>query len=658
VKHERADVPRAVRLSRETAPRPFRWHPPPRFDSFASFAFLSIDVIGHSKLLAAMENQGERDDREWKLGIHRALENLEDFVKKRVPSIRKSMIWHWAGDGGLLAFPLGNEVQAGEIQGEKETVKLALKIAERIVDELHSFNRDNAKKGLHRDLALRVVLHLGQALFARRARHRRSTALNIAAKIRFPSDRSSLTITRDFHKSLGAPRPAGRGFIALDGQVDPVKGEQTYGYVPCLVRGLQADLAQVTSRRFVPRTAYELALLLCAAGDRRAAQKILRDALDRIRIDEPFEPFWYRRSWSHFLEIWHDAFEIELPLSAARSVHSVRLWYLRSDEVRQRLQENWGTTACLLADMELILAQTRMLADRYVDAPSGLSTLQICRLLLRSCHSPADTNIRSRLDRIENELEKEGTVDDDCSLCTGVAISCLVLGDRSRKARDPANWLAGLREYRYCYHGRSYTGAPKGHHALHYAAAVLEGFCDWPPEDTNRHRVRSVLGVFRGTANQGSARRVSAWMRYRNISELEVYSLVFSAILKGALNDRIQLGAKEARWLVPTLGLLARRLKEEKLRTKGGRNLYAVRENLASFALARFLDTTEGAKDRDHVLKQLRSRAEMSAVDDGIDYHRLLDSNVDRTRNLVEGWLCHWESELQLTATQRPPSRR
>ena len=55
-----------------------------------------------------------------------------------------------------------------------------------------------------------------------------------------------------------------------------------------------------------------------------------------------------------------------------------------------------GTMYWLLSDVSFILEQLALLEDRYVNAVPGLSTLQICQLLLRTAHPPESAGIAAR----------------------------------------------------------------------------------------------------------------------------------------------------------------------------------------------------------------------------------------------------------------------
>jgi len=660
----------------------FLWQDEPGEDTFARFVFVWVDVIGHSQLLAAKEEQGESADLQWKLDVHAALLAIEDFVRKCTPGLcdgsRKDLLWDWAGDGGLLAFPLPSKVGSEGIVGEHETLDEVLAVAERIVNgvvdspdrnsDLPRLHLPEGSKHLAPLLKLRVVVHHGQALYASEPRHRRSTALNIAAKVRFPSDRTSLTITDDFYRALTrySEPQLRRRFVALDGLSDPVKSRPLYGQIDSLTHGLQADIdeaARVVKARASPRAAYDLAFLHCAGGNLAMAITELKRELFRLDAAEDDEPFWYWRTWRSFLKTWIEILSARLrgegQPPAPDSSHETpgpaarRAEYLRDKDLVLKACAALHTPPELLDDMELILAQSRLLADRFVDAPSGLSTLHICRFLLRAGHSPLDANICRRLDRIENEMEGNDsrTIDGDCSLCTATAVSCLALAGRLRAARPAINWLASLEAYRYCYHGRDYTDAKKHEHALHYAAAVLEAFSDLAVDEISAQHVRSAFRLFPDHVNLAEAETINDWMRYRNISELEVYATIFPAILRSLLHGRVLLnaGGAPAAQLAHAIDLLARRLKREKDATAQGRNLYSLRENLASFALAKCLGNRKVDEDRRYVLSILQLRSAAAREDNArVDYNRTMDSNVERTRALIEGWLCHWETELWL----------
>ncbi len=75
--------------------------------------------------------------------------------------------------------------------------------------------------------------------------------------------------------------------------------------------------------------------------------------------------------------------------------------------------------------VEYMQEQLDILA-RYVDAPRSLSVLEILGILLRAGFSPTlkQDAVSLAIDRVSRELEThEWSVDDECSLCTGRALS-------------------------------------------------------------------------------------------------------------------------------------------------------------------------------------------------------------------------------------------
>lgn len=296
----------------------------------------------------------------------------------------------------------------------------------------------------------------------------------------------------------------------------------------------------------------------------------------------------------------------------------------------------------LLSDFERIFRQLEKMEEYYANGPSGLSTLQVCRLLLRFGFSSDEGNIKNRLDRalVELEGERGRSIDGKCSLCTGTLISCLTLARQDEKSRKAVNWLLRLRSVRYCHLLPSYIDVPSHQHALHYAATAMTGLLDF--FGSLQKNIEPVVDVFFSSDEVDHTGFIAEWMRYRNIDRFEVARYIFSAFLRLHLMGETLQSSYE-KMLVASI----RSLLNELLRDSGDYSevcsLYSARTNLGSFTLGTLLGVEETYKFTKNVVDVLHRRARRAGEND-----QLWDSTVDRTIVFIESYLDFWETILYL----------
>src|SRR5439155_8912616 len=123
--------------------------------------------------------------------------------------------------------------------------------------------------------------------------------------------------------------------------------------------------------------------------------------------------------------------------------------------------QEWGLRGNLLTHLELVFKQLDLLCDKMVNTPAGLSTLETTLLLERMGYSSRyfGDALAKRLDRVKREMQENHgrSIDGDCSLCTGAAVSALSLGHRRPEAEVLTEWLRLLKPARFCFLRRDYT---------------------------------------------------------------------------------------------------------------------------------------------------------------------------------------------------------
>ena len=301
----------------------------------------------------------------------------------------------------------------------------------------------------------------------------------------------------------------------------------------------------------------------------------------------------------------------------------------------------------LLVDFDSMFRQLDILAEKYVDTPAGLSTLQICRLLLRAGFPPIEPGIDKRLKRAFNDLGNENgeSIDESCSLCTGTAVSMFSLARRRQDVETAVGWLTGdeVRECRFSTIDSMPAEIAKDEHALHYAASVLQGFLDFEGGQS-KNRLEPVLEVFFQKTDSDDRDFFREWIRHANIERFEVYRYILAAFLHYHLMG-LALPASWEEMLRQAVLALIHALNKEGRELKKIYLFYPARMNLSSLALGLLLD---GGAEVEELARQvtgyLRRRPEASGKRRG----QLWDSNVDRNVVLLDSYLDYWETLFAL----------
>jgi hypothetical protein len=345
-------------------------------------------------------------------------------------------------------------------------------------------------------------------------------------------------------------------------------------------------------------------------------------------------------TWELLLQSTTDIFRQTCPKLEDRFIDN------RIADILDRLLPGHPRLDLLLEDFERMFWQLERLAERYVHTPAGLSTLQMCRLLLRFGFPPSEPGISSRLDRIETELAQEegSSIDGECSLCTGTAISCLSLARKRESAQAAMTWLTSpkVRACRYCYMQRSSTDVPEDEHALHYAATVLQGFLDFDHEQDSE-RVRSILGVFFSSDEEDKRHFFLDWIRYSNVDRFEIYRYILAVFSRYYLMG-FTLSTLESEMLMRAIRTLVHALYEECENVQRAYLFYPSRTNLTSLSLGLFLGVEEATELARNVAGYLHRRAKTAGKVGG----ELWDSNVDRNVAHIEGYIEYWETLLAM----------
>jgi hypothetical protein len=618
-----------------------QWPAPPTSASRGEFIFFVVDVIDSSRLFAEKLYDPELGQH------HEALNRVYEHVCRSFRLTKKSQyIWNWAGDGGVLAFP------AGVLGTTDNVLACAQEIAKLDSGEC------STKCGPF-NLQVRMVLHRGEAYYHPTKSLCRSGALNFAAKVHLPGTRTSLTVTDEFYSNL---RPENqrefRPIVLRDKSATRI-----YSHAPLMIEGYTNEIDKLTrsDHSLTPsdpsqaaHLAYRLGVLQFSEGKREAATDAFQKAIDCLdSIEKRYRHRYFYRSLREFYLLWHRlAAEAPNDLLKHARRHD-QLAMLRSSEFRdfRTADASWQ----LLLEMELIVEQLDVLAGNPVDDPIGLTSLEICLLLERVGYprkwfGPA---VHNRLERIKADMaaDEEHTVDEGCSLCTGVAASCLVLNHDSESADTLMGWLRSLKDSNYCRRRTDrFADVAKDKHAFNYAAMVLQAFIDNGGDSSDPHVTR-LLELFLAEPAAKPDELPPRWTQYLTTTVYDFSTYMFPALARYRLSGgEFDAGSDKVREEVVkgALSALAERLRRDasaaKLQDETGR-LYSARENVGSFALGQLI---EDFSDADDIIKYNLERLAKYAHNKASPTirARTIDSNLDRIRKMLEGWLLQIEAAL------------
>jgi len=570
---------------------------------------------------------------------HNLLKALREQVFEWIgKGAAKQYEWDWAGDGGIFAFPANIP--------DRHTPSKVFLVAKKIWEELPAFNAAHKS-----DLQLRIVIDRGEAYYYEVKELRRGPALNFAAKVRVPGKRTSITVTRQVVKDIEC-EPA---IEFRRRNLDEPFTVTVYGYAPALRKALEYEVELVRSADPIQAAhfAYRLGVLNFGTANLIEARKALTSAVELMEaVDPEVRHRYYFRTMLTFYRLWlRLATDISSALVADGDGDDRRK-LLRSESFKAFFEKHvLGSEWDLIPQMEFVLEQFDLLAHRPLSDPIGMTGMLICLLLERIGYPRRwyGAAISERIERIKSEMrECRGTIDDECSICTAVAASCLAL-DHDDRSDELVKWLKTLGgEVRYCYRGDDLISrAPNTEHALHYAACVFQAMLDHDAVGNNES-VRDVMSHFFDGSASVSDNLPESWRRYRNVSPTDLSSYILPAFARAGLahwsfDDRQKASLQDAlkvltKWSVDAAGDASIPDSPERV--------YASRENLGSFALGWFVGFPPGAKPIvDRMMKKLFDfalRDELKAV----HRNRTIDSSLDRVRKLFDGLLLQWECEL------------
>lgn len=124
------------------------------------FAFLSVDIVGNSEI----QKKYPKED------IELVYSNLLSFLQSNITKY-KGKIWSWAGDGGLVAFHLGNP--------SRDSVRCAVNIYLGMV----LFNLSPKQNKFKEPIRLRIASHEGAASYREDKGKILSEAINYVAHL-------------------------------------------------------------------------------------------------------------------------------------------------------------------------------------------------------------------------------------------------------------------------------------------------------------------------------------------------------------------------------------------------------------------------------------------------------------------------------------------
>jgi hypothetical protein len=624
-----------IQIVAEKPPVESSWQSEPEKSTRTDFVFLSVDVIGHSKLYV------ERPSNTRLAAIHRALSKLRTFTTECLgPEYKDYMLWDWASDGGIFGFPSSRI--------DLNTTEMVLKKAIHIWKTLPNFNADWIANDLKDGFALHIALDRGDAYYDTDPTMRRSDALNNAAKLKSPTGQTEILITERIKNDL--PDYYGDDFVVIsrDAGRQPI-----YGYLPALERGME-ELGErhCESKQYVEAAQcfYRLGRFCLAARKPDQAIPPFERAvatLDRLPVRDRHRYFFY--ALRAYYEAWLSLVR-ERGADVKDSYRHTETFLPDSSSAFATLFESveWTRRGEILTHMDCIFNQGDILCDKMVNTPAGLSTLEVALLLERMGYPPSlfGDALTKRLDRLEGETAQNHgrSIDGDCSMCTGMAVSALVLGHRRDRAGDLIDWLTLLKPVHFCWLRRGPDAEPH-QHAMHYAAAVLQGFLD------NHANPSTIVEEFFRSTDCNEQGFLVDWMRYRDNDAFEVCTYILPVFTRYVLAG-YTLTEDQQTTLRTAIDALAKNLFRETdsagISTTPG-SLDASKENLGSLSLGLLLGrmsqpTQQIMKD---VLRLFDARSKSPYI---ATSGRMLDSSLDRTRRYLEGWLLYWEVSLRLEA--------
>lgn len=607
------------------------WPQPPKSGSRGEFIFVVVDVIDSSRLF-----KNKLADPEL-LEHHEALNRVYEHVRQSFHLEEESPYeWNWAGDGGVLAFP-------ANVPGTTDKVlKCALNIA--------TLESGKCRFCVPFELQVRTILDRGEAYYHDTKAKCRSGSLNFAAKARLPGKRMSLTITKEVYENLDDP--------LKDTKFRPIvladeNATRVYGYLPLMVDAFDKEIENTCDHAQAAHLAYRLGVLHFSEGSRGLAHAAFEKAIDHLEMIGPKHRYFHR-TLREFYGLWQMLADNATDALLQHPERRDHLSLLRSSAFRAfRTSPQSGQTFQLLLEMEAIIEQLDVLASKPVNNPIGLTSLEICLLLERIGYPRRwyGAAVYDRIQRIKSEMaaDQEKTIDQGCSICSGVAASCLILDHQQAEAGSLLKWLRDKADEHYCWRREDrFAGAPPGNHALHYAAMALQAFVDQGINEEDND-VRNILNLFFQAGTAKPDQYPDRWTKYLNTSIYDFSTYVFHAFARYLLaGGHLETAATPI--LRRALQTLAQWLRKDAegaiLGEEDIGRIYPARENMGSLALGLVIDAVPEV-DEPIVSYNLRRFAAYAETDLPPTIRaRTIDSNLDRIRKMLEGWLLQIESAL------------
>jgi class 3 adenylate cyclase len=205
--------------------------------AYENVYLMSADAAGHSNIVAS--NPRDR--------VTRAFDLLEERVRYRITTVAEShgcgyaRMWHWYGDGGLIAFYDSKESSARDA---------ALDVANTLVTlDLHNLAGEFAHLRIEGALHLRVGVHKGTITSRGEGEEGaiRSPDINFVSHLETAAPPDTVAISGEVYRTAGA------SYSANYHEVGELEGHQVY-LATQSGSGLDASRAWIRSHGIEPRS--------------------------------------------------------------------------------------------------------------------------------------------------------------------------------------------------------------------------------------------------------------------------------------------------------------------------------------------------------------------------------------------------------------------
>lgn len=439
----------------------------------------------------------------------------------------------------------------------------------------------------------------------------------------------------------------------------------------------------------------------------------IREAIGLVEVEKEKKcsPF-YKRTLAAFFKQWLQLLEDEnLNSKLSKLLYKKGYCKPEREEEQDDLERKYILTQSLhelfkedkipahyllLSDVQYILDHLNILYLNYANAPSGLSSLQIIRLLLRVGFpyiNESENPVHKRLERVSKELDnlrifesykngehdhcKGNSIDGGCTICTSTALSCFALaGDAlpdnlKTSYNKMLQWLTSeeIRKKNWIYIIYDQLEASPENHAMNYTASVLLSFLDSSVllKNGNKACFDSFFkprneSDFSSSPEKDKNGFVQYWLTYRNERPEEVIQYIFSSLIKVYLSyPELFKHPGIFEILKDQLAALYNTLKDSSENVDLVWQLYATRECIECLCFMFILDQECGLvnnkEDKENEVyneilgtaKTVIERFRLQIKHLGLRESRIFDSNIDRSRKFLEGWLTYWEVTLFLS---------